>query len=468
MGGQSLLRVLQVGTYDQGGGAEGIGFRLFDEYRRLGHDSWLAVGTKRGSDPNVLVIPHKWVKGRWQTACESWVKKLRRHTGTFPSLRHLCKFLEEKAAQPLAWATREYGWEDFDAPATRQLPLLPPRPPDIIHCHNLHGLLPGHGFYFDLTALPWLSRRYPVVMTLHDAWLLSGHCAHSFSCERWRVGCGKCPDLTISYPLDVDGTAFNWKRKRFVFRRSRLYIATPSRWLMTRVEQSMLAPAMKEGRVIYNGVDLSVFRPGDRPALRAALGIPADARVLLFVANGIRENVWKDFRMLREAVARVAQGAGGSRLSFLALGENAPAEQIGQARITFVPHSADPRVVASYYQAADLYVHAARADTFPTTVLEALACGTPVVATAVGGIPEQVRTEGPGATGALVAPGDAAGMAAAIERLLENDAARRKMGESATADARDRFDLRSQVETYLGWYRDILARHRARRRWPWG
>jgi glycosyltransferase involved in cell wall biosynthesis len=79
-------------------------------------------------------------------------------------------------------------------------------------------------------------------------------------------------------------------------------------------------------------------------------------------------------------------------LVFVALGEDAPAERIGAAEIRFVPYQKDPAVVARYYQAADIYIHSARADTFPNTVLEALACGTPVVATAVGGIPEQVKS----------------------------------------------------------------------------
>jgi hypothetical protein len=64
--------------------------------------------------------------------------------------------------------------------------------PDIVHCHNLHGE------YFDLHALDWLSARVPVVITMHDAWLLSGHCVHSLGCGRWETGCGKCPDDSLS------------------------------------------------------------------------------------------------------------------------------------------------------------------------------------------------------------------------------------------------------------------------------
>ncbi len=310
-------------------------------------------------------------------------------------------------------------------------------------------------------------------MTLHDAWLLSGHCAHSFGCDRWKSGCGECPDLTIYPPIRADATAHNWRRKRTIYADSRLHVATPSIWLMNKVKQSILAPALCQTRVIPYGIDLSTFRPDIRPEIRQALDIPADARVLLFAAKGIRQNVWKDYQTMRAAIARTAVRRHVGPLWFIALGEQGPCEQIGQAHIRFVPFEKDPAAVARYYQSADLYLHAARADTFPNTVLEALACGTPVVATAVGGIPEQVRPLALGggpqaagqdtydvdyATGVLVEAGDDVAMSAAIERLLDDDALRRRLSRNAARDAHTRFDLQRQADDYLDWYRDVLRR----------
>src|SRR5206468_11861629 len=144
----------------------------------------------------------------------------------------------------------------------------------------------------------------PLVITMHDAWLLSGHCAHSFACERWQTGCGECPDLTIPPAIARDATAFNWKRKRDLYARSRFYVAAPSRWLIDKLARSILAPAVIESRVVPNGIDLEVFRPGDRATTRAKLDLPQDADVLLFTALSIRENVWKDYQTLRAAIAR--------------------------------------------------------------------------------------------------------------------------------------------------------------------
>jgi glycosyltransferase involved in cell wall biosynthesis len=331
---------------------------------------------------------------------------------------------------------------------------LPTQHPEIIHCHNLHG-----GF-FDLGVLPWLSQQSPVIMTCHDTWLLSGHCAYSLDCERWKIGCGCCPYLSIYPSMRQDETDYNWQRKQAIYAKSRFHLATPSRWLMQKVEQSMLAPAVVEGRVIPNGVDLSVFHPADKQGVREVLGVPQDARVLLFTAVTIRHNIWKDYQTIRGAIARVAERLPGQRVLFLALGEEAPTERIGQAEVRFIPYQKELETVARYYQAADIYLHAARADTFPNTVLEALACGTPVVATAVGGIPEQVKDD---VTGRLVPPGDAEAMAEAIIILLTDEALRRRLGYDAGQDAQIRFGLSRQVDAYLEWYGAIVERQNVER-----
>lgn len=137
----------------------------------------------------------------------------------------------------------------------------------------------------------------------------------------------------------------------------------------------------------------------------------------------------------------------------IALGEAAPPERIGDVEIRFIPYQKDPEQVARYYQAADLYLHPARADTFPNTVLEALACGTPVVASAAGGIPEQVVE---GKTGFLVPVGDARAMAERVLDLLADDGLRVRMGRQAAEDAAWRFGLERMAEEYLAFYRANL------------
>jgi glycosyltransferase involved in cell wall biosynthesis len=412
------LRILQVNTFHSIGGAAQTARSLFEKYRDRGHESWLAVGHDGSDEENVITIPQPG-EGR-----------LRRTVGKAVDF--------------------QLGIEDFRFPGTWQLLDLVPRMPDILHIHNLHG------GYFDLRALADFSRRVPTVLTLHDAWLLSGHCAHSLECERWRIGCGHCPDLTLDPPVKRDATAYNWRRKHQIFEASTLHVASPSRWLLNKAGASMLATGTKEARVLPNGVDLSVFQPGDKQAVRASLGLPAASKVVLFAGHALETNMWKDFETVRSAVALTSAQLRDQTLVFVALGQEGGASEDRQPEIRSVPYQADPHVVARYYQAADVYMHAAFADTFPYTVIEALACGTPVVGTAVGGIPEQVDD---GETGFLVPGGDADAMAARTAQLLADDQLQLRMSSRAAEVAQQRFDLERQVDEYLDWYGELAAQH---------
>src|SRR5688572_16557454 len=320
------LCVLTVNTTDAGGGAETIALGLAMSYRAMGLDSYLAVGYQKQRLKDVILLADYDHPGVWKPG---WAIVAARGASRTDSQRSivasLAQFAGRAIAKPVRWLENELGREDFNFPSTWRLLSLPPRRPDILHIHNLHG-----GF-FDLRALGWLSGQVPTVLTLHDAWAISGHCAHSLDCERWRTGCGSCPDLTIPPRIKRDGTRYNWKRKQRIYQKSRLYVATPSRWLMSRVQESILAPAIVESHVIPNGIDLSLFHPGNRLSLRAQLGIPPEAKVILVAANRIQSNRWKDYPTIRRTFEILSTRMPNSDLLFIGLGEDAPAQRLGRA-----------------------------------------------------------------------------------------------------------------------------------------
>jgi glycosyltransferase involved in cell wall biosynthesis len=167
--------------------------------------------------------------------------------------------------------------------------------------------------------------------------------------------------------------------------------------------------------------------------------------------------------VLDAALRRLAQQAGTPPTVALLLGDDHPDVAVGPVTMRFVAGTTDVEQVAAYYNAADVLVHAARADTFPTAVLEALASGLPVIATAVGGIPEQIHSEGPTAggahepTGVLVPPGDPVALATALGGLLADEGRRNRLGAAAARDARDRFDARRQTDVYVDWAEEIVT-----------
>lgn len=426
---------------DFGGGAEQVALNLHRGFRAAGDEATLAVGFRRSQEAGVVEIPNLAARG-----LPGLVERLAlAGIGLLPPRAADLVRPAALAAQPARLLRILRGREDFDMPATRSLLELAGAP-DVLHCHNLHG------GYFDLRELSALSLRVPMFLTLHDMWPLTGHCAYSLGCERWRSGCGGCPDLTIYPPIRRDATQENLAAKRDIYRRSTLRVACPSQWLLDKARVSALAEGTVEFRLVRNGVDLDVFNPSGRAAARNRLGLPGDALVLLFVANSGHANKFKDYGTTHDAAALIGAALPGRELVFLVLGGAETSRAPGRTR--FVPFVHERSVLADYYRAADLFLHAAREDNFPNTVLESQACGTPVIATSVGGVPEQIED---GVTGALVPPGGAAEMAAAALGVLRDRAKLAAWGERAAERAQRLYDLRRQVSECRAWFAEALG-----------
>jgi glycosyltransferase involved in cell wall biosynthesis len=284
--------------------------------------------------------------------------------------------------------------------------------PDLVHFHIIQRRS------FSLASL-LLSRRRRAFWTIHDQWPL---CVRSVpeppSCEgmkRFCLFCTAWPGLSIA----------NKVVKEAVFAASKLEVIVPSRWLAGLLRYSFLG--RKPVHLVYNGIDLDRFRPDPAREAGGRTGSPA---TLLYVAGP--NNPTKGFAELQEAFLRLRERYPGLRLRVVGdPPEGAPSGD-GIEIVGRVPREALP----DEYRRSDLFVLPTLADNTPVTLMEAMACGVPAVATSVGGVPELVE---PGQSGLLVPAGDVAALTSALERLLADPDARRRMGAVGRQVAESRF-----------------------------
>ncbi|WP_035068308.1 glycosyltransferase [Nitratidesulfovibrio termitidis] len=418
------MRILHATTQDVAGGASMAAMRLHGALLAQGSDSRVAVLAKEGEAPNVSLLGGK----------------LSRRV-----LRPLVLRLEDNLLDAVYSRPQYPAHTTFSVTPSWNHARLNVLPKDILHLHWV-----GEGF---LTPFSLGRLCGPVVWTMHDTFPFTGGCHFtSTGCTRYRGMCGHCPELGSSTAADISRLHWWWKRR--AIRRIRPFIVSPSREYAERARQSgMLGDCPVE--VIPNGLDVNAFRPIPREQARALLGLPQDGKLLLFGALLATGDSNKGFDLLLDALHRL-RGMGMADFSAVVFGSATlgttlpcPVHVLGRLH--------DTVTLALAYSAADVFVCPSRQENFPNTVMEAMACGTPVAAFSVGGLPDLVED---GVTGLLAAPADAASLAHAIARIVNEPAAAARMAGAARRKAVGEYSLPVLARRYADLYERVLEQRR--------
>ena len=313
--------------------------------------------------------------------------------------------------------------------------------PDIIHIHNIHG------YYLNIKILfNYLSKtEIPVIWTLHDCWPITGHCVYFdfVGCHKWKTQCYACPQK-YTYPASYffDRSRLNYKLKSEFFRSSsNLTLVPVSNWLAGILRESFLSK--KSIQVIHNGINNNVFHPLHKKIkIREKYNLK-NRFIILGVAS-----VWSPRKGLNDFVELSEKLNPNYQIILVGLSK----KQIRTlpSNILGIEKTEDVNELVELYSASDVFVNPTYEDNFPTTNLEAMACGTPVITYKTGGSPEAIDEN----TGIVVENGNIEELIKAITQIL------RKGKESYSKDCiqrvYDHFRKEDRFNEYLQLYESRL------------
>ncbi|MGO8822511.1 MAG: glycosyltransferase [Desulfomonilaceae bacterium] len=294
-----------------------------------------------------------------------------------------------------------------------------------------------------------MSRQHRLVWTLHDPWLTSGHCVHSLDCNKWLIGCKKCDQKDLWFPIKRNTTAFSWRLKHAVMHASKIDLVVASRWMLERVKRSPIVSHLP-CHLIPFGVSGS-FRPQDKASCRAQIGIPVDATVLGFRARPV-EDYHKGLVHVEKALAALRFKKPIYLITFEQTGWNRfPIDRYNLIELGWVD---DQDLISVALNAMDVFLMPSTAEAFGMMAVESMACGTPVICFEGTSLPQVIHAP----QGGIAVPykNDTA-LAEAIQTLLDNDSLRESLSANGLKIVGEEYREDLYVKRHLELYESLLA-----------
>lgn len=358
----------------------------------------------------------------------------------YPGSRHLTRALN-KVESRLSLHARLHP-HSWTLPYHRSV-----READLQHLHIIHD-----GF-FSLSALPFITRRKPTVWTWHDPWPMTGHCIYPMGCERYRTGCGNCPDLALPFPMRKDRTAeqFAWKER--TYKKTKAEVILASQWMLDMARTSPMSEHFNFTLIPF-GLDLNAYRPMDQEAARARLGV-LPGRSVIFLRSS--SSPYKGLDHFIQALDCISPDL---KLCIIALQETGHFDRfIGHHQIIEYGWSDDPDLILDAYAACDFFLMPSTAEAFGLMAIESMACARPVLTTHGTSLPDVASAPD---AGVAVPARDVHALAAAIERLATSPEECRRRGLLSRQIAEDRYDIHTQARLTSDLYHRVLEESHGR------
>ena len=319
------------------------------------------------------------------------------------------------------------------------------RAADIVHYHLIHTR------YFSLTSLPLLTRMKPSVWTVHDPWVATGHCVYPYDCERWKTGCGSCPDLNTYMAVRKDRTAMLWKIKNWLYGLSDIDLIVASKWMLDLVNNSPLMSRFPVHHIPF-GIDLAAFAPSDSAKAKKDLGVFPGRNVICLRSTN---NEYKGMPYIKDCLRRLDKK---HKLTILTFDEVSILDEfIGRHQIIDLGWVGDQETTVKAYNAADVFLMPSLTEGFGMMAVEAMACGKPVLVFDGTSLPDVIDAP----NGGIAVPmRDSDALAAALSDLLDHPEKRRRLGRQARAIAVERHDLNLHVSRIIDLYSEVISRRR--------
>lgn len=352
---------------------------------------------------------------------------------------NIYKFSSDIETYIHAFMTRMTGLTGVFSPTStrRLLKYIKEFKPDVVHIHELHGY-----FVNIAPVMKYLKKnKIKTVWTFHCEFMYTGKCGHAHACDKWRTECGNCP-LLHEYPksLFFDFTKYMFNRKKELFSDfENLTIVTPSNWLADRVRISFLKG--KDIRVIHNGIDIeNVFHSRNSDLLKEKHNLTNEKIILAVAPNLMSED--KGGKWILEIANRLRT----ENIKFILIGIDDLTKNFSD-NIIALGRTENQTELAEYYSMADIFVICSKRENFPTTCLEAIACGTPIVGFDAGGTKETA----PEGYGCFVEYGDIESISKEIRLILKGDSVLSSKNECAKY-GKEKYSKQSMYSTYFKLY----------------